>query len=471
MSALEAPREEPDAAPKVPIDLEELRIHRGKPEYVAVRGGSLLGRLFFALLLLGIGGAAVWFYRGGALSSGPSVPVVEVARVRVTGRAERARAAGFAAAGWVKLPRYHPVVVTPLVEGRIEELHVIEGDAVEEGQLLARLYAQDYQAELAAAEAAVLASCAECQKMAAGSRKQDVDQSRAEIERLEAELDQAREILGRSQRLQPSGAISLEELQVDETKVETLEARIHKERHRLGLLEEGFRVEDIALAEASKAKAEAERDLAQLKLGYTEIRSPMKGVVLERHAAKGQWVAPGEGTIVSLFDPQDLEARVDVVQDDLSKVFLEQKVEITTRAEPKRKYAGVVFLIEPRADLVKNTVAVRVKIAATESPILHPDMVVKVRFVASDDVEAAPEPEPEETPEPVVTVPEVAVVRVGDETFVFVIASEQAQRADVTLGSLADGWYVVESGLRGGEFVAVTGQARLKQGAKVQVAE
>jgi HlyD family secretion protein len=471
MSALEAPREQPDAGPKVPIDLEELRIHRDAPVFAASRRGSLLGRLLVALLLLGVGGAAVWFYLGGTLSPRATLPSVEVARVRVTGRAERARAAGFAAAGWVKLPRYHPVLVTPLVEGRVEELTVIEGDAVEEGQVLARLYAKDYEAQLAASEAAVLAACAECEKMAAGSRKQEVEQSRSEIERLEAELAQAHLILERSRRLQPSGAISLEELQVDETKVETLEATIAKERQGLGLLVEGFRVEDIALAQARRAKAEAERDLAQLKLGYTEIRSPMQGVVLERLAAKGQWVAPREGTIVSLFDPLDLEARVDVVQDDLSKVFVGQTVEITTRAEPNRRYAGEVFLIEPRADLVKNTVGVRVKIAPTESPILHPDMVVKVRFSASEDVEAAPEAEPEQVAEPIVTVPEAAVLRAGDATFVYVIASERAQRADVALGNLANGWYVVESGLRGGEHVAVTGQARLKPGAKVQVAD
>ena len=56
------------------------------------------------------------------------------------------------------------------------------------------------------------------------------------------------------------------------------------------------------------------------------------------------------------------------------------------------------------------------------------------------------------------------MLRDGDATFVYVIASERAQRADVTLGNLADGWYVVESGLRGGEHVAVTGQARLRAG-------
>ena len=97
----------------------------------------------------------------------------------------------------------------------------------------------------------------------------------------------------------------------------------------------------------------------------------------------GQWVKPEDGVVVSLYDPADLEARVDVNQDDLPKVYVGQSVEITSRAEPKRKYAGRVFLIEPKADLVKNTVSVRVKVEPVERHLLYPDMVVAVRFLPS----------------------------------------------------------------------------------------
>jgi len=473
MSARQAARDDPDAGTALPIDLEALRIQRGKPapgSYGSARRSSRLGRPLLALLLFGLGAAAAWFYRGGDLGPADARPTVEVARVRLVDRAQRQRAAGFSAAGWVKLPRYHPVVVTPLVEGRLEEVLVIEGDAVEKGQVIARIYAKDYEAELEAKDAAVEAAAAEVEKMTAGYRKQEVAEARAEVDRLEAELDQARVELDRSRRLQPSGAVPLEQVQRDETRVETLEAGLVKARLRVELLEEGFRAEDVALAKAQREKAEAERDLAKLRLEYTQIRSPMTGVVLERLGHSGQWVTPREGVIASLYDPQDLEARVDVNQDDLAKVFVGQTVEITSRAEPKRKYAGEVFLIEPLADLVKNTVAVRVKIAPTDVHLLHPDMVVAVRFLPPSGAEEAVEPASVEEARPIVSLPEAAVLREGDTTYVYVLEGDAVARRDVRLGELVEGSFEVREGLRGGERVVVKGQEGLASGAKVRAA-
>ena len=477
MTALEAPQEGTDSSAPLPVDLDSLRIDRGgKGTYRgARRGPGLFRRLFVMLLLMGLGagGAYLYLQRYGHFTTGPARATVDVSRVRLVSQAARSRAAGFSAAGWVKLPRYHPVVVTPLVEGRLEEVLVIEGDRVEEGQILATIYAKDYEAELQAAEAAVQAACADCEKMQAGYRQQEVDEAKTVVDRLEAELEQAEVELERSKKLEPSGAIPLEQLQRDETRVETLEADIEKAKHRVSLLEEGYRKEDVALALAQRAKAEAERDLAQLKLGYTKIQSPMTGVVLERLGHRGQWVKPQDGVIASLYDPADLETRVDVNQNDLPKVFVEQTVEITSRAEPQRKYAGKVFLIEPKADLIKNTVPVRVKIAPTEEHLLYPDMVVAVRFLpreAEAATEASPT-SPAETARPDVVVPEAAVLRDGDETYVFVMKSGVAERVAVSLGDLVENGFVVESGLKGGEMVVTAGHAALEDGAAVRVAE
>lgn len=477
MSALEASHDEPERASALPVDLDALRIDRGKTTLRARRGPSPFRRLLVALLLIGAGAAGAFFYlrHDGQLMSGARIPTVEAQRVRLVSRGERARAAGFSAAGWVKLPRYHPVVVTPLVEGRLEEVLVIEGDQVAEGQELARIYAKDYEAELEAAEAAVNAACAECEKMAAGYRTQEVAEARSSMDRLQAELGQARIELERSKKLEPSGAIPLEQVQRDATRVETLEADIEKARLRVELLEEGYRKEDVALALAQRAKAEAERDLAALKLGYTTIRSPMTGVILERLGHQGQWVTPQDGVIASLYDPADLETRVDVNQDDLPKVFVGQTVQITSRAEPQRTYDGKVFLIEPKADLVKNTVPVRVKIEPSEDHLLHPDMVVAVRFLPRDAAATDTDPTGEASrakARPEVVVPEAAVLRDGDTTFVFVVDGRQVGRTPVALGALVEeGGFVVESGLKGGEMVVTSGHARLADGAEVRLAD
>ena len=362
------------------VDLNALRIEHPDPVRAGRRGSRTWMVLFFVLLAVSTA-AIVYLLRFAPRTEAVAVPVEQAARAVAAARDEAIPTGAFSAAGWVKLPRYHPVLVTPLAEGRVEEIRVIEGDRVTSGQVIARLWAEDFRAALTAAEAAVKAAEAEYAKRRAGYRKQEVAEARAEVERLEAELKTARAILENSEKLRPSGAIPEEEWLRDATRVETLTAALAQAGERLALLEEGFRREDIALAEAALEKARAERELARLRVGYAEIKSPMDGVVLQRLAARGQWIRPGEQGIVSLYDPADLEARVDVNQDDIARVFRGQKVEITSRAEPDRVHRGEVVLIEPQADLVKNTVPVRVKILDSADRVLHPDMVVKARFL------------------------------------------------------------------------------------------
>jgi len=452
------------------VDLEDLRIER-KEKASTGRGVSRTWMyLFFVVLVLGAA-AVVYLLK---FDHPDRTIAVQVERIPGAAAPVPGGPAGggsaFSAAGWLKLPRYHPVHVTPLVEGRLEEIRVIEGDRVEKGQVIARLYDADFRAEYQAAEAAVRAAAAESEKRETGFRPQEVAEARAEVKGLEAELSTAREICEHSRALRPSGAIPLEELQRDEMRVKTLEASLGRAKQRLSLLEEGFRKEDIALAAAKLEKARAERDLKKLRLGYTEIRSPMDGVVLTRLAVRGQWITPAEGAIVSLYDPSDLEARVDVNQDDLAKVFIGQRVEVTTRAEPGTIHPGKVVLLEPQADLVKNTVPVRVKILDPKDRLLHPDMVVKARFLVKTDPEEKPAPGKSGNPEaPAITVPVIAVVTEGDDHYVYVVGQGTARRRKIELGTLEQGRYAVTRGLRGGERVVVSGVEALTDGAAVRV--
>ncbi|MHC4516789.1 MAG: HlyD family secretion protein [Planctomycetota bacterium] len=392
-------------------DLDALRIDHPETAVAPPRTSRGWMVAFFLLLIASSTIIALlWF---GSDRAGGEI-TVKVERIRVAGSTagdRTSRSGPFSAAGWVKLPLRFPVLVTPLIEGRIERIDVIEGDQVKAGQVIARLYDKDLRAAFAAAEAQVQEAAANLDKLKTGYRPQEVAEARAEVERLDAELENASEVLAHSRKLQPSGAIPLEELQRDESLVRVLTAKRAKAKERLALMVEGFRREDIAIAAAVLARASAERDIARLRLGYTDIKSPIDGVVIERSAVVGQWIVPKTGTVVALFDPAQLEARVDVNQDDIARVFVGQDVDLSTRAEPGKRHRGKVNLIEPRADQIKNTVPVRVSIAVTQGRPLHPDMVVSTRFLpkgsgaggsgGADGKDAAPK----------ITVPVIAVCR------------------------------------------------------------
>lgn len=453
------------------LDLQDLRIDHEK-ETRAARGGSRVWMVLFFILLL-VSAAAVLYLLEFRPTRGGEVEV-RVERVVVPGagsRGGRSDATGaFSAAGWIKVPRYHPVFVTPLTAGRLDEIKVIEGDRVTRGQVIARLYDGDFRSALEVSLAAERAAQAELEKREAGFRPQEVAEARAEVDRLDAELATAREILNHSRKLHPSGAIPLEELQKDEMKVATVVATRAKALERYKLMQEGFRREDIALAGAARAKTKAERELAELQLGYATVKSPMDGRVLERMASAGQWVTPAEGKVVSLYDPTDLEARVDVNQDDIGKVYVGQRVEVSTRAEPQKIYPARVVLLEPLADETKNIVRVRAKLEISDGELLYPQMVVKARFLAKSTPAAKPKPGADAVKPKPITVPVVAVARVGEATWVLLVESGRLVKRQVTLGKLANGRYAVTRGLEGGEQVVVSGTEGLSPGAAVRVA-
>jgi RND family efflux transporter MFP subunit len=190
------------------------------------------------------------------------------------------------------------------------------------------------------------------------------------------------------------------------------------------------------------------------------VKSPAKGVVLSRHVTAGHSLSADNRAVVSLYDPEDLQVRVDVRQENAARVRIGQTVEVTTDAEPDRRYRGTVIRVDPLADLRKNTIQAKVKLAET-GPRLHPEMICRVRFLASPsapDVAASPEP---------LAVPASAVTEAGGRTSVFVVRAGRAALLTVRVGEERDGRREVLGGLTEGDRVVTNPPPDLSDGAEV----
>lgn len=289
----------------------------------------------------------------------------------------------FTEGGWVEVPSYHPVVVSSLIAGRLEELHVLEGSKVTKGQVIGRIFDRDFQDEVDKVQADVRTAEANLARLKAGFRKQEVARARADVEAAEAEMKLKEQVFRRTESLLETGAVSAEDLDRDRAAFEVAAARVETLRQEMLLKEEGYRKEDIQKAEAELEQRKALLDLAKNQLEYTLIKSPITGAVLERYVTPGTYIPATNPKIVSLYDPTDLQVRVDVRQEHISDVFLDQVVEVVTDAEPGRKYAGKVIRIEPLADFKKNTIQVKIKLSGT-SEHLHPEMIARIRFMRRD---------------------------------------------------------------------------------------
>src|SRR5438132_1187895 len=131
------------------VDLRQLAVRRDLPAEPARRRHFVTRYLLPGVVLLGFLGVSGWAARESFL---PSQPVTVVPVVTTRAEVQQSGAALFQAAGWVE-PRPTPVLVTALTEGVIEQLLVVEDQAVQAGEPIARLVEADARLTLAGAEA------------------------------------------------------------------------------------------------------------------------------------------------------------------------------------------------------------------------------------------------------------------------------------------------------------------------------
>ena len=121
------------------------------------------------------------------------------------------------------------------------------------------------------------------------------------------------------------------------------------------LVQKGPRRETIDQARANVRQAEAALTMAQVKLSYAKVYSPLDGVVLSKNIEPGEYVAPGT-PVVTVADLENIWLRAYVNEMDLDRVKLGQAVEITTDSKPGKTYPGRVGFIASEAEFTPKTV-------------------------------------------------------------------------------------------------------------------
>ncbi|MEZ6133887.1 MAG: efflux RND transporter periplasmic adaptor subunit [Pirellulaceae bacterium] len=253
------------------------------------------------------------------------------------------------------------VSVGAFVSGPIIELKVDFNDEVEKDQLLARVDPRLYKAAVARDEAAL------------ASRQ-------AEVLRVKAQLQQAKNNKLRGERLRAKNADFLSDREMDALRfdVEGLEAQLE-------------------LANASVLQATAGLETSQANLQYTEIRSPVDGVVIDRKIDEGQTLAAQFQTPELFIIAPDLQKKVHVFASVAEKeIGVIQKaqdekrpVTFTVDAHPNRLFTGEIEQIRVSSNEVQGVVTYPVVIAAAnEDRKLLPGMTATISFEVASKTDA-----------------------------------------------------------------------------------
>jgi HlyD family secretion protein len=319
---------------------------------------------------------------------------VETAIVLATAGGEESSAAPssgsgsmlFQASGWIE-PDPLPVKATALIDGVVDVVHVLEGQAVKQGDPLATLVDADARLALAAAEnkhrmllsgrASHLVAIdgakrklenVNAQCVAANTLEQEAADRHARIKDLKRAVSAA-EIVATRLALEraKSGCLAAQAM-ADEAEAEV---------KRLGL--------DTRTKDDEIAAAAVEVDQAKLALSRTRITAPIDGRVLRLTAAPGQKKMllmddPDSSTIAILYQPEKLQVRVDVPLADAARLSVGQPAKIRCSLLPQKVFHGEVTRITGEADLQRNTLQAKVRII-DPSDQLRPEMLCRVEFL------------------------------------------------------------------------------------------
>jgi HlyD family secretion protein len=259
------------------------------------------------------------------------------------------------------------VQVGSFVSGPIKDSFVDFNSEVEEGELLAIIDPQIFAATVASDRAALESS------------KALVDQAKAQVDQAKAKLQQAINDEARALALRKENKGFISESDIDKAKFD-----------RLSLAAALATAEATVLqAQAALLQARARLELSEANLRYTDIYSPVNGIVVDRKIDPGQTVASQFQTPVLYTIASDMRKEIYVLaavdEADIGQIrrahLEKQPVRFTVDAEPDDLFQGTIFQIRMNSTTTQNVVTYPVVISTSNPDLkLKPDMTASISF-------------------------------------------------------------------------------------------
>lgn len=291
--------------------------------------------------------------------------------------------------------------VSPRISGKIVAVRGSLGDSVASGQVLATLDSVEL-----------------------GEALSRYHQSKTRLALAQSNMDRIKTLVEKK-------IAARKEILQAETEYKTAQTELHTDEERLSLY-------GVSAA-----------DLKAGRKPLLPVRSPIGGVITEKHAIVGELSDPAK-SLYTVADLSSVWVLVDIHEKDLARVRRGQAAVVTVSAFPELKFRGRVTYLADVVDEATRTIKARVEVA-NPGRKLKPEMFATVELATAAD---AP---------PVLAVPEEAVQELEGKKVVFVAESDtEFEPRPVQVGRTSAGMSEILSGLKEGERYAAKGGFVLK---------
>jgi len=324
------------------------------------------------------------------------------------------------------LAAYDKTTVSVKVPGRLQTIAVDLGSVVHKGQSIAQLEQQDYKLRVQQAEAALAQARARLGLSPSGADDSVSAEQTGTVRQARAVLDDAKVRHDRAERLVQQGIVSRAELDTADSDYKVALSRyqdsLEEIRNRQGLL----------------AQRRTELSLAKQQLADTNVYAPMEGVVQEKKASTGEYLAAG-APVVDIVRIDPLRLQVEVPEREAHNIRNGQSVRVTVEGD-ETAYLGFVKRLSPTISSQNRVLAVEADVA--NNGRLRPGAFVRAEIITNQTDTA-------------VTVPRNAIVTFAGIEKVIIVENGKAVEKPVTTGRRGVDWVEIKAGVNVGQMVVV----------------
>ena len=335
--------------------------------------------------------------------------------------------------------------------GLVQKMFIDIGDYVKKGQLIAIIDQREFKKDIQKIKSQIQKAENKLEQI---NQLYPVKIKEAEknLKTAEAEYEFANWKFQREKELLKEGFTTKQDFEVAKRELKTKEAKLKLAEETLKKLKVEYETEK-KLAQDDIKILQKELEKAKIRLSYTEIYSPIDGIVSNVVAREGETLVAGlqAGELVTILKPDRLEIQIFVDETDIGKVKSGQKVVYYVDAFPDRIFTGKITKIYPEPIVKQNIVyyLAIVPVKKDYARYLRPEMTVYTKIIAGIKKNA-------------VIIPNSAVRFEKGKQYVYVIKNGKPQIRYIKTGWIDEKYTEVVEGLKEGEVIAVKFTAPVK---------